>query len=388
MLIQLKGQLVDAHADGIWALACSGYGDDSGSGFLVTGSLDEQANVWDLEWSSSSSSNGQQHEVNNKNQNNNNNNNQKNDENGVLEKRSSVHPGSLGITAIAAYSEYFCTNSMDEYVKLFDYNGQLLKIVEVEPLQSWTVALNPVDGSMACGGSRGIINIYQHVLSSNSTNSQQSQQQQLKGSQNSNSGISQTSSHITSDSKPAAADPTQAKLLTPVRMEPSHCIDSKSDKMLLSLCYSSSGALLAAGMEDGQVVVCDMSSCAVIYSYTGHTGPVRALAFSADSQYLCTGSDDKHVHIYEMKKGECVCTLPQMSAWILSLTFIKLAECKNSVVVAGLSDSRVLVWDWVKRECMFAFKDHADQCWGVESVDDKLVTVSDDKSICVYKISL
>lgn len=45
--------------------------------------------------------------------------------------------------------------------------------------------------------------------------------------------------------------------------------------------------------------------------------PIRALAFSPDSQTVVTGSDDCHLKIYEIGVENPVCSLSGHGSWIL-----------------------------------------------------------------------
>ena len=54
-----------------------------------------------------------------------------------------------------------------------------------------------------------------------------------------------------------------------------------------------------------------------------HAMPIRAVTFSRDSRSVLTGSDDKHVNIYEIRSEgtpHLVASISGHSSWILSIS--------------------------------------------------------------------
>lgn len=51
--------------------------------------------------------------------------------------------------------------------------------------------------------------------------------------------------------------------------------------------------------------------------------PVRTLAFSPDSQYLITGSDDQHINLYDLNTNpeRPLSTLSGHGSWVLCVDF-------------------------------------------------------------------
>lgn len=57
------------------------------------------------------------------------------------------------------------------------------------------------------------------------------------------------------------------------------------------------------------------------YNISAHSSPVRAVAFSPDSQKLLSGADDGLIKVHDTKSGELVKTLSGHGSWILDLDF-------------------------------------------------------------------
>ncbi len=68
------------------------------------------------------------------------------------------------------------------------------------------------------------------------------------------------------------------------------------------LAYSPSGAELAIGGADGQVVVWDLRRHEAVRRAKGHLAPVGALAFSADGRLLATADDMGSIRVWETRR--------------------------------------------------------------------------------------
>jgi serine/threonine protein kinase len=61
----------------------------------------------------------------------------------------------------------------------------------------------------------------------------------------------------------------------------------------LCLAFSPDGALLAAGLRDGTVVLADVRTARIVTTFRAHQGIVLALAFSPDGHTLATAGEDR-----------------------------------------------------------------------------------------------
>ena len=70
---------------------------------------------------------------------------------------------------------------------------------------------------------------------------------------------------------------------------------------------------------EGAVTVFDVNSGTPVCKLEGHNMAVRALAFGPDSGSLLTGSDDKCIHLHDIKAGNLVASLGGHGSWVLGL---------------------------------------------------------------------
>uniref|UniRef100_A0A0G4HU66 Uncharacterized protein n=1 Tax=Chromera velia CCMP2878 TaxID=1169474 RepID=A0A0G4HU66_9ALVE len=66
-----------------------------------------------------------------------------------------------------------------------------------------------------------------------------------------------------------------------------------------SLGVSPQGRFVAAGLENGEVAVCDLESKSVLKTLKGHTGPVLSVGFRTDGRILATGGADGTVQLWQ-----------------------------------------------------------------------------------------
>jgi WD40 repeat protein len=73
--------------------------------------------------------------------------------------------------------------------------------------------------------------------------------------------------------------------------------------------YSPDGEQIAAGIQEGDVLVWDAVSGELVVRMTGHTGLVGRVAFSPDGKYLMSAAKDNTVKLWDLSNGEEIATL-------------------------------------------------------------------------------
>ena len=76
-----------------------------------------------------------------------------------------------------------------------------------------------------------------------------------------------------------------------------------------SLAFSSSGSVLASGLDDGSVLLWRVDDGTLIRALEGHRGPVWSLSFSTDGETLASASYDATVRVWRVLDGNLKCTL-------------------------------------------------------------------------------
>ena len=73
--------------------------------------------------------------------------------------------------------------------------------------------------------------------------------------------------------------------------------------------------------------------------YRGHNDSVKSLAWSPDSKYIASGSDDKTVQIWEAVSGKIITTYGGHTRWVRTV-----AWSYDGQYIASASDETVHVW--------------------------------------------
>jgi WD40 repeat protein len=115
-----------------------------------------------------------------------------------------------------------------------------------------------------------------------------------------------------------------------------------------SVAFSHDSVWLASASNDATVKIWDASSGKCLQTLKGHSGSVQSVAFSHDSVWLASASLDNTVKIWDSSSGECLQTLEGHSNSVASVAF-----SYDSVWLASASrDKTVKIWDASSGECL------------------------------------
>jgi hypothetical protein len=129
----------------------------------------------------------------------------------------------------------------------------------------------------------------------------------------------------------------------------------------VALAFSPDARLLASAAMDGSVSLFDARAGTKRHTFAAHALPVRALAFSADSSTLITGSDDAQIRVHDVESCTPIVSLsvrlrappPRLrlthararpqghTSWVLALA----TSPDRKRFASGSADKTVRVWD-------------------------------------------
>jgi WD40 repeat protein/serine/threonine protein kinase len=107
--------------------------------------------------------------------------------------------------------------------------------------------------------------------------------------------------------------------------------------------YSGDGALLAAGGEDGSIILWDTRTHQPTgITLAGHSGRINSLAFSPDKHILASGSEDGTIRLWDADSGEAIGqALSGHSESVWSVAF----SPDGARLASGSEDNTVRLWD-------------------------------------------
>lgn len=113
------------------------------------------------------------------------------------------------------------------------------------------------------------------------------------------------------------------------------------EDIVISLCFSPNGALLASGNTSGTVQLWDIQSGRLYRSFPGATDYVISLCFSRDGQSLASGSNDGTVKVWRLDADDAVPrVIPAHTDYVNDLHF----SGDGKLLASASSDGTVKVW--------------------------------------------
>ena len=107
-----------------------------------------------------------------------------------------------------------------------------------------------------------------------------------------------------------------------------------------SLALSKDGKILVSGSRDKKIKIWHLKRGELLRTLEGHEDGVYAVALSQNEQVIATGSADKTIKLWHLETGELLSTFTGHNNTVTALAFTE----KGNTLVSGSLDKTIKIW--------------------------------------------
>ncbi|BBM98947.1 pre-mRNA-processing factor 17 [Marchantia polymorpha subsp. ruderalis] len=149
------------------------------------------------------------------------------------------------------------------------------------------------------------------------------------------------------------------------------------------------GHLLLSASMDTKVKIWDVhGSGKCMRTYMGHSKAVRDIAFNNDGSKFLSASYDRKIKYWDTETGKVISSFS--TGKIPYVVKFNPDDDKQTVLLAGMSDKKIVQWDMNSGEITQEYDQHLGAVNTITFVDNnrRFVTSSDDKSLRVWEFGI
>ncbi len=153
---------------------------------------------------------------------------------------------------------------------------------------------------------------------------------------------------------------------------------------VLSVTFSTQGDRLAIGTAEGDIWVYHAGSGTPLQTYHGHTDGVWSVAFSTDTTFLVSSSDDQTIRIWDVATGQCLRILYHANR----VRSVALSP-DGALFASGCDDHAICIWDARTGECLTTLSGHDDRVWSVafDPTGTRLASGGTDGTVRIWDVA-
>jgi WD40 repeat protein len=126
------------------------------------------------------------------------------------------------------------------------------------------------------------------------------------------------------------------------------------EEIVLSASFSPDGRTIVTGCSDDMAQVWNSETGSCIHELEGHEGAVYSTSFSPDGRLILTSSSDGTAKLWKAKSGDCVRTLLGHDSDVLSACF----SPDGSLIGTSSDDETAKIWSTRTGQCIHTLEGH------------------------------
>ncbi len=165
----------------------------------------------------------------------------------------------------------------------------------------------------------------------------------------------------------------------------SKSVFTKSFSKISSVAFSPNGKILATSDANGQIYLWrECINNEQLLTCQGHISWVRAIAFSPDSNTLCSGGTDKNVKLWDVSTGQCLKSLMGHPKRVRSVAF----SPNGKILASGSDDQTISLWNVNTGLCEKILRGHNGRVLSVviHPQGKILASASSDKTLKLWNV--
>lgn len=153
---------------------------------------------------------------------------------------------------------------------------------------------------------------------------------------------------------------------------------------VMDMRYSTDGSQLLSCSTDKTLALWDVEVGERVRKFKGHQTFVNTCDVARRGpQYLCSGSDDGTVRLWDSRKKIAIQTFQNM----YQVTSVCFSDTSEQLISGGI-DNDIKVWDLRKKEVLFRMRGHSDTVTGMKLSPDGsyLLTTAMDNTVRIWDV--
>ena len=152
-----------------------------------------------------------------------------------------------------------------------------------------------------------------------------------------------------------------------------------------SVAFDSTDTLLASGTEDKTIHLWNLKTQRLCARLTGHTWTVTSVVFDGTGTRLASGSYDETVRLWDVKTQTLIATLTGHTGWVMSVAFDGTGTC----LASGSEDGTVCLWNVTTQRLSTTLKGHTDSVTSVafDATGRHLASGSRDYTVRLWDVT-